>query len=238
MFWGKLNEVYSGDWKADKQHGLGQHIWKESSFHMGDTTKQRCNRYSGEWNKGLRHGTGTFFYANGSQYHGEWKSNVKDGFGCLTFSSGAVWEGVFSNDRMPSKTDRQSEAVEAQIKLNVCDLIEGGNSTMGGGSHELRLLENTLLRFHSELKVVYRHYAQIHAHTHTVNNTHLHKHNAHTHDPDAKSYFTLTMNQLRIMLAECMVTNHTTMTFKNVGDIFYRMRRHHELQVKAAWEER
>ena len=80
---------------------------------MGDTTKQRCNRYTGSWVGGQRDGVGTFFYANGSQYHGQWKGNLKHGFGCLTFSSGAVWEGIFENDKMPKKSGRETEDVEA-----------------------------------------------------------------------------------------------------------------------------
>jgi len=242
MVWEDSNEVYAGQWKNDKQHGEGTHIWKEEDFNMGDTTKQRCNRYEGEWREGVRHGTGTFFYANGSQYYGQWKNNVKDGFGCLTFSSGAVWEGIFKNDRMPAKEGRESEAVEAQIKLNISDIMKDGNSTMGGGGHELMLLEKMLLRFHTELKVVYRHYAGMQLHSHpppspagSADQVHQNHHSRHNYD--AKSSFTLTMNQLRIMCAECRITDQATLSFATVAEIFYRMRRTHALHVASAWEE-
>tara|TARA_B110000305_G_C19249619_1_gene544070 strand:+ start:247 stop:807 length:561 start_codon:yes stop_codon:yes gene_type:complete len=185
----------------------------------------------GNWVKGVRSGIGTFYYANGSEYHGQWVDNKKEGFGCHTFENGLVWEGVFENDRMPKRPTKQSgkdghggratDDVATQIRLNVSDIVVNGNSTEVGGnsntSHELALLERQLLRYHTELKLVFKHYA-------SVPTSHSASKQSST-STSAASSFTMTMSQLRILNAECRITNVSTLSHANVCEIFYRMRR-------------
>ena len=163
MNWIAVAEMYSGQWVADKQEGYGEHVWLNESEGLstqGDVAKQRCNMYKGQFKGGLRSGTGTFFYANGAQYQGAWKNNIKEGYGVFTYPDGHVYEGIFENDRMPGKDEkeRQTEDVSPQIVLNITDLM---NASTQEAKHELKLLENALLRYHTELKVCYKHYAQI-----------------------------------------------------------------------------
>jgi len=68
MVWYDLLEKYIGNWKNDKQNGLGMHIWYEPKGEL----KEMRNRYVGEWADGIREGYGVFFYSNGATYEGEW----------------------------------------------------------------------------------------------------------------------------------------------------------------------
>ncbi|GMI40686.1 hypothetical protein TrCOL_g11824 [Triparma columacea] len=246
MFWADKNEKYSGDWKDDRQDGFGEHVWlagNEAHFDKGDTTKQRCNLYSGQWVDGQRHGIGTFFYANGSQYHGSWENNIKQGFGVFTYPDGHVYEGGFENDRMPSRSDavRASEDVAPQLKLNISDITD---TSTENAMHEVKLLENVLLRYNTEFKVVYKHYAQIEVGKIVGEGTQVASGangiSAMTLNPSASTanlptVFTMNMEQLRHLCKDCKLLS-TRLTFAEVHEIFFRMRRHHALSISAAWE--
>jgi len=246
MFWAGTNEKYTGNWKDDRQDGFGEHVWlsgNEAQLDKGDTTKQRCNLYSGQWVNGRRHGIGTFLYANGSQYHGCWEDNIKHGFGVFTYPDGHVYEGPFENDRMPPRGNavRASEDVAPQLKLNISDIMD--NSTEDA-MHEVKLLENVLLRYNSEFKVVYKHYAQLEVRkfagedagvalgADAVSNLTL---NPSPSSAGIPTVFTMNMEQLRLLCKDCKLLS-TRMTFAEVHEIFYRMRRHHALSISAAWE--
>ena len=250
MFWAGTNERYTGDWKDDRQDGFGEHVWlarDEAHFDKGDTTKQRCNLYSGQWVNGHRHGIGTFFYANGSQYHGSWEGNIKQGFGVFTYPDGHVYEGAFENDRMPPRSDavRASEDVAPQLKLNISDIVD---TSTEHAMHEVRLLENVLLRYNTEFKVVYKHYAQVEvgkvvgedAGTSAAVEGAAGEVAAMTLNPSASTtnlptVFTMNMEQLRLLCKDCKLLS-TRLTFAEVHEIFFRMRRHHALSISAAWE--
>ena len=96
MVWYDLLEKYIGNWKNDKQNGLGMHIWYEPKGEL----KEMRNRYVGEWADGIREGYGVFFYSNGATYEGEWKNNMKHGFGIMKFEDGKNYIGRFEEDRM------------------------------------------------------------------------------------------------------------------------------------------
>ena len=245
MFWVEVNEKYTGDWKDDKQEGFGEHVWLTGgdSQGKGDTTKQRCNLYSGQWVVGRRHGIGTFFYANGSQYHGSWVDNIKHGFGVFTYPDGHVYEGPFENDRMPPKSNaaRASEDVAPQLKLNISDIMD---TSTEASTHELKLLENMLLRYNTEFKVVYKHYAQqeigklageegaASSAADRVANLSLKPNPSSASLP---TVFTMNMEQLRSLCKDCKLLS-TRLTFAEVHEIFFRMRRHHALSISAAWK--
>ena len=233
MLWKNANEKYCGDWVNDKQQGFGEHVWldeNEGRFDKGDTARQRCNLYKGQWLDGKRNGIGTFFYANGSQYHGTWQNNIKQGFGVLTYPDGHVYEGPFENDRMPpkNKANRSSEDVAPQLKLNVTDLLD---TTTNEGKQELKLIENMLLRYNSELKVVYKHYAQLRV----ANFPKLPKKNEAPTLDSSEIVFTMNMEQMRLLCKDCKLIN-SSLTFAEIQEVFYRMRRHHALCVRASWE--
>ena len=54
-------DVYEGEWRDDKRHGVGRHVYAS-----GGT-------YEGEWADDQRHGRGIFRFADGNTYEGEFE---------------------------------------------------------------------------------------------------------------------------------------------------------------------
>ncbi|GMH84322.1 hypothetical protein TrVE_jg5930 [Triparma verrucosa] len=230
MEWIDVNESYEGSWVDDKQSGYGIHVWLDGDVAHGDTARQRCNQYAGQWKAGVREGIGTFQYANGSEYHGAWSGNVKHGYGVFTYPDGHVYEGPFVNDRMPGREEgnRATEDVAPQLKLNISDLVEDESEE---GKHQLKLIENLLLRYNSELKVVYKHYSGV------TNGLGFGLGGEESTKKKNEVVFTMNMEQFRILCKECKLLDNS-ITFAMVNQIFYRMRRHHALYISSAWEDK
>ena len=76
--------VYEGDMKAGKQHGIGKLKRSDGA------------RYEGQWRDGHRHGRGTYKWAAGHRYEGAWSDDRPHGFGTATFADGDVHEGEWS----------------------------------------------------------------------------------------------------------------------------------------------
>ena len=93
------NQVYEGEWLADKPHGHGVHLFLEQAATSKPKASQ-CNRYVGQFSDGLRNGIGTFTFSNGARYHGEWRNNKKHGRGVYTFPDGRIYDGPFEHDHM------------------------------------------------------------------------------------------------------------------------------------------
>lgn len=53
--------LYTGEWKEDKKHGLGTYKY----FSTGE-------EYEGEWKNEQKSGYGTYIYAYGDRYEGKW----------------------------------------------------------------------------------------------------------------------------------------------------------------------
>jgi hypothetical protein len=226
MVWNTLGERYDGNWKDDLQHGHGTHVWLQSGGEdeeghvagggegRGDVARQRCNMYTGSFVNGMREGNGTFLYANGAQYTGQWISNVKQGYGVYTYADGHIYEGDFVDDRMPLASTRSTEDVSVQIVLTVDDILP--KSAADTTEHEMKLLQNSLLRYHSELKVCYKHYCAV--------PTIL---GSPSEDKDgvenADTTFTMTLDQFRIMCIESKIIDQGC----TVGEVLFKMRRHH-----------
>ncbi len=79
-------EVYEGNWKNDKKHGIGKFKYKN-----GDV-------YEGNWENDKKHGNGKMEYINGNVYNGEWKDNEKYGNGTMKYNNGDVYEGDWENN--------------------------------------------------------------------------------------------------------------------------------------------
>ncbi len=60
---------YVGDWKEDKQDGLGVETWPDGA------------KYEGEYIDGKKHGDGDFKWADGSSYKGKFYDNNIHGIG-------------------------------------------------------------------------------------------------------------------------------------------------------------
>jgi len=82
-------DVYDGEWKNDKKHGIGTQTFKEK----GD-------KYEGMWRENKMDGKGIYYYANGSYYDGMWKNNQRDGFGEFHFPNGDKYDGEWKDDQM------------------------------------------------------------------------------------------------------------------------------------------
>lgn len=53
--------VFTGDWKDDRPHGIGEYIWGDGG--SKSLTKQTCNIYRGMWVEGKRQGQGTSLFS-------------------------------------------------------------------------------------------------------------------------------------------------------------------------------
>ena len=60
---------YEGQWKCDKQEGLGTEIWTDGA------------KYEGEYSDGQKQGKGKLLWSDGSKYIGEFKGNNIEGTG-------------------------------------------------------------------------------------------------------------------------------------------------------------
>ena len=81
-------DAYTGQWKADKAHGVGTYTWATGS------------KYEGQWNMFDQDGQGTFTWANGMTYVGFWKKDRPEGRGRKTSPDGTVYDGEFSQGVM------------------------------------------------------------------------------------------------------------------------------------------
>ena len=159
-----------GFWKDDKCHGDGEHLWGEGGG-PPRSNRVRCNLYRGEWAYGLRTGKGSFFYADGSLYTGHWANNMKEGEGTFKHTSGKISRGFFTKDRSTEVVGtRATENVDVQIILNIQDCLlshpkpfsEIKDGTTPQTPPALKSsLEKLLLRFNSQIKLLYRRYVEI-----------------------------------------------------------------------------
>lgn len=114
-------DVYDGDWRNNKKHGVGTYYYKKSG-----------NEYDGDWKNNKKHGFGTFYwndgdkyvgyylndkrhgkgrytYKNGDKYEGDWVNGKRTGEGVFTFANGKKQEGVFKDSKFlyAKKIDKQ-----------------------------------------------------------------------------------------------------------------------------------
>ena len=82
---------YTGDWKDDLIHGIGQHKFANGDiyvgkYHNGQRSGEQCkykfansDLYVGGWEKDKFHGFGRYFYADGSVLEGNYCHGIKQG---------------------------------------------------------------------------------------------------------------------------------------------------------------
>ncbi|XP_040212738.1 radial spoke head 10 homolog B-like [Rana temporaria] len=98
MRWIISNEEYIGQWENGIQNGHGTHTWFLKRV-PGSQYSLR-NEYVGNFVNGQRHGHGQYFYANGAMYDGDWQNNKKHGMGKFVFKNGRIYVGEFANDQI------------------------------------------------------------------------------------------------------------------------------------------
>ena len=171
MIWKDVDEVYTGQWENDRCNGVGEHLWGDGATNTTGSYRKHCNLYRGEWRDGLRTGRGTFFYADGSQYTGQWLNNLKEGEGTFVQTNGKLHRGLFTKDRSISgEAVRATDNVCIQIHLNIDDVIDAHphpySDLIDGitpqNPKELKSnLEKLMLRFHTQIKTVYKRYTEV-----------------------------------------------------------------------------
>ena len=109
-------DLYSGEWKSNKQHGFGVYTWAIGDVYVGGWENDKRHgvgtytyknpkgdEYSGQWYEDSKHGVGTYKWANGDEYTGEWRDGKRNGQGVLTHNSTnhpGQWSGQWKDDRM------------------------------------------------------------------------------------------------------------------------------------------
>ncbi|XP_018420942.1 PREDICTED: radial spoke head 10 homolog B2-like [Nanorana parkeri] len=137
MSWINSNEEYMGQWENGIQNGHGTHTWFLKRV-PGSQYSLR-NEYAGSFVNGQRHGPGQYLYANGALYNGEWKHNKKHGMGKFVFKNGRIYVGDFTNDQISEypnfKYDRVNtpdlSGIRTQSTLNTSPTNTGIPSLAG-----------------------------------------------------------------------------------------------------------
>ena len=154
------NSFYVGDWKNDLPDGDGEHVWKDEEKTRKNPYLQTFNRYKGQFKDGLRHGKGMFAYATGASYKGDWNKNLKEGYGTFVYEDGTVFTGEFKQDRLPSRRQTGGgSSPGSSVKVDIFDLI--GETSESKSNTDLA---NSILRYNSELRGIYRKYSQVPIH--------------------------------------------------------------------------
>ncbi|XRB17950.1 radial spoke head protein 10B [Pseudoscourfieldia marina] len=139
-------ETYEGEWEHGKPNGVGEQTWEligESEQH------QMKNRYEGSFRNGFRHGFGIFHYATGSRYEGNWEMGVKHGAGTFTYEDGTKYTGRFADNHAVEETETSHEIMDIE------DIVAEERNP----HEQLRRTSAVLMRYMSDLRVVYRHYS-------------------------------------------------------------------------------
>eukprot|EP00960_Hanusia_phi_P066737 766462-Hanusia_phi.AAC.7 len=160
MQWMERNEIYIGEWKADKLHGMGRYLWLSDV----DVNKNLAafNQYVGQFAENQRHGFGIFSYADGSRYVGEWNANHKHGKGTMISSVGVQQfatfvEGHAVSDSSPDGFVIKHENREHSIRLQLEDLSD----SLQDIAREVTGVKKLLFSYLSELRIVFNFFSEL-----------------------------------------------------------------------------
>lgn len=104
-------ELYEGEWKADKMCGFGIYHYSNGDI------------YEGEFKDDLHNGYGKYFFTDGSRYEGEWKDHKMHGTGKYWDVNGISWAGEFRDGHFFSK-DQARLLEEKRITKRINKLKE------------------------------------------------------------------------------------------------------------------
>ena len=101
---------YIGEWKDNRQHGLGFETFSDGEKYIGEYNKGKRHgyfivyhangdKYVGEFVNDQKHGHGTSFYANGDKYVGQYQFSKRHGEGTYTFSGGDKYVGEYQDSK-------------------------------------------------------------------------------------------------------------------------------------------
>lgn len=109
-------EVYTGEWKANKRHGMGIYQYKNNIRYEGewveDIKEGICitrypnskYMYRGYMKNGEQSGKGVFWYPGNKLYAGDWDRNKRNGLGVYWVSaSNELYDGEWVNDKKHGK---------------------------------------------------------------------------------------------------------------------------------------
>ena len=105
-------EIYEGDWKDDKWHGVGTFKWPNGDVYFGNFANSKRNgqgtliltsgaKYEGEFVDDNFCGLGMYIWPNGElRYQGFWKNNKFHGFGVLLKDNGQYYQGHWEDGKI------------------------------------------------------------------------------------------------------------------------------------------
>ena len=139
-------ETYEGAWDKGMPNGVGEQTWE---LVAQSTQHHMKNRYNGAFKDGYRHGFGIFHYATGARYEGQWAYGVKQGVGVFSYEDGTKYTGRFEDNHAVEELETNHDV------MDIDDLLAEESNP----AEQLRRSSAVLLRFTSDLRVIYRHYA-------------------------------------------------------------------------------
>lgn len=157
MTWTEKCEQYRGAWARNLPNGLGQHLWLQQvpSDHS-HALYLMFNRYHGYFKDGKRHGYGIAYYATGARYEGFWAEDLKEGPGVVTFEDGSTFRGIFHLDRPVLEPGTMFGPESSGVKLNIEDVVAAEERP----DASLKAVNNVLMCYNSELRLVYDKYCK------------------------------------------------------------------------------
>ena len=98
------NDVYEGEFKANKMDGHGACRYADGNVYEGEFKANKMHGhgtfkyadgdvYDGEFKADKKEGRGTYRFANGNVYDGEWKAGQREGRGTIRYANGNVYDG-------------------------------------------------------------------------------------------------------------------------------------------------
>jgi len=117
---GEHGDIYEGEWKENKRHGIGTALMQDGRRYDGEWennmrsgfgifrwpisyAKNGGDLYAGNWKGDQRHGEGIYIWADGTKYEGQWKEGKREGFGSVVWPDGRRYEGEYKDGKMSGK---------------------------------------------------------------------------------------------------------------------------------------
>ncbi len=110
---------YVGEWKEDKQDGMGR------LFHSDGWS------YEGQYKNGTRHGEGLYTGADGWSHRGQYKNGRIHGFGISTQPGPEGWEFIGMRDAERSKHGKITHTSRSLMQVSECEYKDGKKNGKG-----------------------------------------------------------------------------------------------------------
>jgi hypothetical protein len=128
MVYTQRGDMYDGEWRDDKYHGVGTYRWANGDCFWGSFVGGKRNgagtlilrslgcKYEGDFSDDQFGGVGLYIWPEGRmRYEGQWNANVMHGFGVMRLDNGQLYQGMWVNGLLQGI----GEMFDAKSRANV-----------------------------------------------------------------------------------------------------------------------